>query len=147
MKLNDLLTGDWALLAPHVDEELWSQVAEFAVGRLEHSLALSLKYEPPVIDKEAGFCLECRTIPKGGGVVGLQFRSIVGTDFVDDRLLVRASLFMYSMNDLLQASGEYLELILEPQNEGTWKRIGWRTGEPGEFDDFATFFPVPQSRT
>jgi len=130
----------WVRRSKELGRQDWLAIAEMVLHGLEAALRRKLQFDGQDVGAvDEGFCLEARSTDRDETSLDLRVRAIVGTDIIDDRLLIRASVFLYTGIEQLRSSGEYLEMQYVPGDGGRWTPVAWRTGEPGEFDDFATF--------
>ena len=115
-------------------------LASQAVAVLSTSVRRPLRLHQSETSFGAGFSVEVESEDRDASVLDLRLRGIVGASIHDDRLLIRAWLFLYSGELRIgPPTGEvFLELELVPEDGGTW-RGRWARDVHGEFDAFDSF--------
>jgi len=142
-----VLAGGWRQRSSGMTRDDWMSLAAQAVNSLAAFLGRPFSIDANAISLGEGFfSVDFRTDDSGPVPWDLRIRGIVGSDVIEDRLLIRSWLFLYSGNRRLSPTGaEYLELELRlHEGASTWIPIGWELGYPGEYDHFATF-SVPEA--
>jgi hypothetical protein len=132
--------GGWRARVATVDDEEWGRIATVMVTSLAAFLHRSLSVDRDSVSLGKGFSVRFRTDDHEQSVWDLRVRGIVGGNAVDDRLLIRCWLFLYSGSSrIAPPEAEYLELELVSESGGTWRTMGWGLGFSEEFDSFLMF--------
>ncbi len=131
----------WRARGTTMSDAAWLVIAHQAVEFLGAILRRRIQVDEKAVSVREGFSVDFRTDDEDPTLWDLRVRGTVGADIVDDRLLVRGWLCLYSGDRRIAPDGAeffHVELVREQAQE-TWRRVGWRRGEPGEFDSFAAF--------
>ena len=133
-----IFRSGWDRRAHEYDAEAWVALSRWVVDSLEQAVGWILEVDGAVSVGD-GFSVDLRSAVGNAGILDLRLRAVLGADVHDDRLLVRAWLFLYTGAVQLRGPGECLELELTSAHESPWSLIGWSDGEPGEHDAFLRF--------
>lgn len=130
----------WRQRAREYEPDSWWYLIRMLVASLQRTTGWNLQLD----DRSShcvgdGFSVDLRGLNVTSGPLDLRMRAILGGDVIEDRLLVRAFVFLYSGSCRLDGAGEYLELQATPADGNPWVAVGWMHGEPGEFDTFLRY--------
>jgi hypothetical protein len=136
----ELFQDGWRKRSSEFGDEKWLSMALHMVESLSALVERQLSVDREGVSLGQGFSVDFRSDDHDASPLDLRMRGTVGANVVGDRLLVRAWVCFYSGElRIAPTNAEYLELELIANEGGSWRRVGWGAGFPGEFDSFATF--------
>jgi hypothetical protein len=127
----------WRQGAARRDREFWTTAAEAALEKLAATVGFAL-----ILDVARwwssgdGFSVDFFSSKETKGLQ-IRPRGILGAEVVEDQLLVRSWVFLYSASERLTTNTG--ECLLFQVVAGAWQSQGWIFGESGEFDHFAGY--------